>query len=90
MKKEQVKRAVKIHDEQLRREVNEEREKLGKMQNNDDDDDINNGGAVDIVEEIRKSWRIGVGRTPLRQPNQPYFAYSAVHALACVGREVGF
>ena len=48
--KEQVKRAAKIYDEQLRREVNEEREKLGKKPINDDDDDSddsNSGGTVE-------------------------------------------
>ncbi len=44
-KKEQVKRVAKIYDEQLRREVNEEREKLGKEPV--DDDDSNDGGTVE-------------------------------------------
>lgn len=44
-KKEQVKKAAKIYDEQLRREVNEEREKLGKEPV--DDDDSNDGGTVE-------------------------------------------
>ena len=45
--KEQVKKAAKVYDEQLRREVNEEREKLGKKPINDDDDDSNDGGTVE-------------------------------------------
>ena len=44
--KEQVKKAAKVYDEQLRREVNEEREKLGKKPINDDDDS-NDGGTVE-------------------------------------------
>ncbi len=47
LQKEQVKKAAKIYDEQLRREVNEEREKLGKKPINDDDDDSNDGGTVE-------------------------------------------
>ena len=45
--KEQVKKAAKVYDEQLRREVNEEREKLGKKPVDDDDDDSNDGGTVE-------------------------------------------
>ena len=45
--KEQVKKAAKIYDEQLRREANEEREKLGKKPINDDGDDSNDGGTVE-------------------------------------------
>ncbi len=44
--KEQVKKAAKVYDEQLRREVNEEREKLGKKPI-DDDDDSNDGETIE-------------------------------------------
>ena len=45
--KEQVKKAAKIYDEQLRQEVNAEREKLGKKPIEDDDDDEPKGGMVE-------------------------------------------
>lgn len=45
--KEQVKKAAKIYDEQLRQEVNAEREKLGKKPIEDDDDDDPKGGMVE-------------------------------------------
>ena len=44
--KEQVKKAAKIYDEQLRQEVNAERERLGKKPIKDDDDDEGQGGGT--------------------------------------------
>lgn len=44
--KEQVKKAAKVYSEQLRREVNEEREKLGKKPIEDDNDDDPDGGET--------------------------------------------
>ena len=45
--KEQVRKAAKIYDEQLRKEINEERAKLGKEAIEDDDDDEGPGGTVE-------------------------------------------
>ena len=44
--KEQVKKAAKIYDAQLRQEVNAERERLGKAPIKDDDDDGKPGGGT--------------------------------------------
>lgn len=44
--KEQVKKAAKIYDEQLRQEVNAERERLGKKPIKEDDDDERHGGGT--------------------------------------------
>lgn len=41
--KEQVKKAAKVYEEQLREEVNAEREALGKKRIEDDDDDLSGG-----------------------------------------------
>ena len=43
--KEQVAKVAKIYEQQLRKEVNEEREKLGKKPIDDDDDDDNQGNG---------------------------------------------
>ncbi len=45
--KEQVKKAAKVYEEQLREEVNAEREALGKKRIEDDDDDDPSGGTVE-------------------------------------------
>ena len=45
--KQQVKKAAKIYDEQLRKEVNAEREKLGKKVIEDDDDEDKPGGMTE-------------------------------------------
>ena len=48
--KEQVAKAAKVYEEQLRKEVSEEREKLGKKVNDDDDDEnkgSSGGGTVE-------------------------------------------
>ena len=45
--KEQVKKTAKIYEEQLREEINAEREKLGKKPIEDDDDDDPKGGTVE-------------------------------------------
>ena len=47
--KEQVAKAVKIYDQQLRKEVNEDRKKLGKksVDDNDDDNEGTGGGTVE-------------------------------------------
>ena len=47
--KEQVAKAAKVYSEQLREEVNSEREKLGKkpIEDDDDDDDESGGGNVE-------------------------------------------
>ena len=45
--KEQVKKAAKVYSGQLRREVNAEREKLGKKPIDDDDDKPTGGGTAE-------------------------------------------
>lgn len=46
-RKEQVAKAAKVYSEQLRQEVNAEREKLGKKPiEDDDDDDTPDGGEI--------------------------------------------
>ena len=50
LQKEQVAKAAKVYEEQLRKEVSEEREKLGKKVNDDDDDEnkgSSGGGTVE-------------------------------------------
>lgn len=50
--KEQVAKAAKIYEEQLRAEVNAEREKLGKSRiEDDDDDDDESGGSGENIEK---------------------------------------
>lgn len=50
--KEQVVKTAKVYTEQLRREVNEEREKLGKAPIEYDDDDDSDGGTVEKTVSI--------------------------------------
>lgn len=45
--KKQVAKAAKVYTEQLRQEVNEEREKLGKKPVDEDDDDSHGGGTAE-------------------------------------------
>lgn len=45
--KEQVKKAAKVYDEELRKEINAEREALGKKPIEEDDDDEGGGGTVE-------------------------------------------
>lgn len=49
--KEQVAKVAKIYEEQLRKEVAEERKNLGKKAIEDDDDENNRGGNGDTVEK---------------------------------------
>ncbi len=78
--KEQVAKTAKIYEEQLRKEVNAEREKLGKKKIDDDDDD--NGEGVGTVEKTVSTTDPDCGMF-VKGEHERQFAYEA--HTACDG-----
>ena len=76
--KEQVAKAAKIYEQQLREEVNAEREKLGKKPIKDDDDDENGqgGGGGETVEKTVSTTDPDCGMF-VKGEHERQFAYEA-------------
>ena len=69
--KEQVAKAAKVYEEQLRKEVSEERKQLGKKVNDDDDDENKGSSGGGTVEKT-------VSKTdPVKGAHERQFAYEA-------------
>ena len=88
--KEQVAKAVKIYDQQLREEVNEEREKLGKKPFDDDDDDDDKDGSSgsEYVEVTVSTTDPDCGMF-VKGQHERQFAYEAHTACTSNGLVVG-
>ena len=81
LQKEQVAKAAKVYEEQLRKEVSEEREKLGKKVNDDDDDENKGSSGGGTVEKTVSKTDPDCGMF-VKGAHERQFAYKAIRLSA--------
>ena len=86
--KEQAAKAAKVYSGQLRREVNEEREKLGKKPIEDDNDDSQSSGGGETVEKTVSTTDPDCGMF-VKGEHERQFAYEAHTACDSKGFVLG-
>ena len=79
--KEQVAKAAKVYEEQLRKEVAEERKKLGKKVNDDDDDENKGSSGGGTVEKTVSKTDPDCGMF-VKGAHERQFAYKAIRLSA--------